>query len=295
MTTKEVHPKAVLVTGASSGIGQATALELDRRGFRVFAGVRSDQAEAELRKAASPGLEVLRIDITHRESIELAGQRLEQELSSAGLWGLVNNAGVALTGPIEFVEPETWQYQFGVNFFGHVELTKRLIPLLRQARGRIVNISSISGRISPPYFGPYTCSKRALEAFSDVLRVELRRFGIRVIVVEPGNTQTPIWQRAQKFAEEALSRWQPQLAALPEEVRAIYEADFAAMRKAAERMARTGGSVDRVVQTICKALTVRNPRSRYPVGWWVKAAFQIFAFLPDRWRDRLLCWVLGLP
>lgn len=295
MTTNEIHPKTVLITGASSGIGRAAALELDRRGFRVFAAVRSDQAEAELRNAGSARLEIVRLDLTQRESIDAAVARLRDELQSVGLWGLVNNAGIALTGPVEFLEEEIWQYQFAVNFFGHVEITKKLIPLLRQAKGRVVNISSISGRISPPYFGPYTCSKHALEAFSDVLRVELRRFGIRVIVIEPGNTQTPIWDRAQRFSDEALNRWQGQLAALAPEVRAIYEADFAAMRKAAERMARTGGSVDRVVQTIYKALTVRNPRSRYPVGWWVSAAFKLFAILPHGLRDRLLCRVLGLP
>jgi NAD(P)-dependent dehydrogenase (short-subunit alcohol dehydrogenase family) len=286
--------KAVLVTGASSGIGRATVLELDRRGFQVFAGVRTDQAEAELR-AASARLQVLRLDIAQQDSIRAVAEKLRQELSERGLWGLVNNAGIALTGPVEFLEPHIWREQFGVNFFGHVELTRQLLPLLRRARGRIVNISSISGRISPPYFGPYTCSKVALEAFSDVLRVELRRFGIRVVVVEPGNTQTPIWQKAQKFSEDLLGKFKTELAALPPEVRTIYETDFAAMQQAAERMARTGGDVARVVRTICRALTAARPRTRYPVGLWVKAAFTLSRIIPDRWRDWLVCRNLGLP
>lgn len=287
--------RAVLVTGASSGIGRATALELDRQGFRVYATVRTDQAEADLRAVASSGLCPLRLDLVDLQSIGLLTEKLDRELAGEGLFGLVNNAGVALTGPVEFLEPEVWQQQFAVNFFGHVELTRRLLPLLRQGRGRIINISSISGRISPPYFGPYTCSKFALEAFSDVLRLELRRFGIHVIVVEPGNTQTPIWKRSRQFADDQLERCQAKLSALPPEVRAIYEADFQAMQRATELMATTGRQVETVVRTIVRALTARRPRPRYPVGWQVKATFALFRLLPDRWRDALLCWALRLP
>lgn len=286
--------KAVVITGASSGIGEATALELDRCGFRVFAGVRTAEAEARLRTAASPRLEVVYVDVANPEMIRQAGELLRHRLQDGGLWGLVNNAGIALTGPVEFLEPETWRYQFEVNLFGHIELTRQLLPLLRKAGGRVVNISSISGRISPPYFGPYTCSKRALEAFSDVLRLEMRRFGVKVIVVEPGNTQTPIWKRSRQVVDDKWQQWQEKLGLLPPEVRAIYEADFDAMRRATDWMARTGRDVRTVVNTIYRALTARRPRARYPVGWQVKATFLLFQLLPDRWRDRLICWALGL-
>ncbi len=287
--------KAVLVTGASSGIGQATALELDRSGFRVLASVRTAEAEARLRELASPRLEVLRIDLTKPDTISEAARIVETKVGDVGLWGLVNNAGVALTGPVEFLEPETWRQQFEVNFFGHVNLIRHFLPMLRKARGRVVNISSISGRVSPPYFGPYTCSKFALEALSDVLRVELRRFGIHVIVVEPGNTQTAIWERSRQFAEEKLEAWGEKLASLPREVRSIYEEDFDAMRRATDWMATSGRDVKTVVHTILRALSARRPKTRYPVGWQVKATFLIFRFLPDRLRDRVLCWALGLP
>ncbi|MCS7239530.1 MAG: SDR family NAD(P)-dependent oxidoreductase [Thermoguttaceae bacterium] len=295
MTDISPGDKAIVITGASSGIGRATALELDRQGFRVFATVRTEDAAAQLRKDASPRLEVIFLDLAELARIQAVGAQLREKLQAEGLWGLVNNAGVALTGPVEFLDPEIWHYQFAVNFFGHIELTRQLLPLLRARRGRIINITSISGRIAPPYFGPYTCSKFALEGLSDVLRVELRRFGIQVIVVEPGNTATPIWERARKFSDDQFRTWEDKLQSLPADVRALYEADFEAMRKATEVMGRTGRNVETVVRTIIHALTARRPKARYPVGWQVKATFLLFRFLPERLRDRIICWALRLP
>jgi NAD(P)-dependent dehydrogenase (short-subunit alcohol dehydrogenase family) len=177
--------KAVLVTGASTGIGEACALRLAARGIRVFAGVRSESDGASLRQRASDGLTPVLIDVTVPDAIALARGTVADLVGPEGLAGLVNNAGV-----VDEVRKE-----FDVNVFGAIAVTQAFLPLLRGGRGRIVNMSSISGRIALPFAGPYAASKFALEAISDSWRVELRPWGIRVAIVEPGEVDTPIRRR----------------------------------------------------------------------------------------------------
>ncbi len=183
---------AVLVTGASTGIGRATGLYLQARGFRVFASVRRETDAADL-SGATPVL----LDVENAESIRAAADAVGAALEDGALQGLVNNAGIAVSGPLEFLEMSDLRHQFEVNLFGQVAVTRAFLPLLRRAKnGRIVNMSSISGRITAPLLGPYSMSKFALEAFSDALRRELSPFGLSVSVVEPGAIKTPIWDKA---------------------------------------------------------------------------------------------------
>jgi NAD(P)-dependent dehydrogenase (short-subunit alcohol dehydrogenase family) len=200
----------VLISGASTGIGRATAVALAARGFKVLAGVRSDSAAQALEKAAGNGnLSPVALDVTSVESIQVAVERAAELSGADGLYGLINNAGIVVPGPVEHVTREDWRMQFEVNFFGAIELTQQALPLLRKgvaAHGfgvpRLLLISSIGGRIAQPFLAPYTTSKFALTALGDSLRLELRRQGIGVTVIEPGAIATDIWGKGDAAGQQ---------------------------------------------------------------------------------------------
>ncbi len=277
----------IVITGASTGIGKACALELDRRGFRVFAGVRTDEARRNLQMQASPRLLPLRIDVTDAGSIAAARELVSQTAGPAGIAGLVNNAGIAVPGPLEAVPLDALRRQFEVNLLGQVAVTQAFLPLLRKGRGRIVNLSSVNGGLSPPYMGPYSASKFALEAITDALRVELRAWGIEVSAVEPGPIDTPIWEKASVAADELAGRVAP-------EMLAFYDADLAAIRRYSERARRRAAPVERVVKAVVHALTAKRPKTRYYLGWDVWFCCTTFRLLPDRLRDWIVCKAIGL-
>ncbi len=264
----------VVITGASSGIGYATALYLDRSGIRVFATVRREEDGKALAAKASPQLRVLYLDITDADAIGRAASEVEAAVGEAGLDGLVNNAGVVETGPLEFVSLDALRRQLEVNVTGQVAVTQAFLPLLRRARGRIVNVGSVGGLNVLPFAGAYCASKFALEAITDALRMELKASGIEVVIVEPGSVATPIWT---KGAGKILS----------EEAMAVYGASIRAMKEAVEATAAQGIPPEVVARVIHKALTARRPKTRYLVGRmaYVRALVQK---LPDRLRDKLL-------
>jgi NAD(P)-dependent dehydrogenase (short-subunit alcohol dehydrogenase family) len=274
-------PPSVLITGASTGIGAAVAAELDRRQWRVFAGVRSEQAAHRLREEVSPRIIPVQLDVTERESIATATAQLEAQCLAGGLAGLVNNAGIAVGGPLELIPEADLRRQFDVNVLGLVAVTRAVLPMLRTGRGRIVNIGSVSGRIALPMLGAYSASKFALEALTDAMRVELGRWGIEVAVVEPGSVQTPIWEKAQVNAS-ALE------GTLSTESRALYADATAAMRQITVDEARTAMPVERVVRAVVHALTARRPRTRYPVDWRTRLWILWWNLTPDRLRDRMI-------
>ena len=208
-------------------------------------------------------------------------------MGDAGLAGLVNNAGIAVSGPIELLPIDDFRRQFEVNVIGQVAVTQAFLPLLRKARGRIVNMSSISGGLAPPYMGPYSASKFALEAINDALRVELRNWGIRVSSVEPGPIATPIWEKSLAAADQLAGQIDPA-------VLALYEADLAAIRKSVEHSVRTASPVERVVKAVVHALTARRPKAHYYLGWNVRLCFKDVKMLPDRLRDWIIKKVMGL-
>ena len=184
---------AVVVTGASTGIGEACALQLDRMGFSVFAGVRREADGKALEQKASGRLTPVFIDVADEVSIASAVETVSAAVGDAGLAGLVNNAGIAVPAPIELVPLDALRRQLEVNVIGQVSVTQAFLPLVRKAQGRIVNMGSIAGRLAIPFLGPYCMSKFAMEALTDSLRVELRPWGIKVSLVEPGRISTPIW------------------------------------------------------------------------------------------------------
>ncbi len=279
--------QSVVVTGASTGIGAACALELHRRGFRVFAGVRKAADGLRLQEQASHMLVPLMIDVTDEDSIAEAAKTVGESLDSGPLAGLVNNAGIMVGGPLETLATSQLRRQLEVNLVGQVAVTQAMLPLLRRCRGRIVNVGSFSGRVAVPYSGAYAASKFALEAVTDVLRIELRRWGIWVSLIEPGSVKTPIWDKAHGEVDRVLGDMTPA-------AEALYGEDMQAMREASLRLAGAGMPVERVVRAVVHALTARRPKTRYPLGTQTRLAFFLFKFLPDRARDWLLRRDLGL-
>ena len=278
---------SVLITGASTGIGEAGAVELARRGFRVFAGVRKE-ADGDRLKAQSSNIVPLLLDVTDAGQIAAAADAVGRAVGERGLAGLVNNAGIVVAGPIEILPLDVWRRQLETNVIGQVAVMQAMMPLLRKARGRIVNISSVNGRIAAPYMAPYAASKHALEAISNALRSELRAWGIRVSIIAPGATSTPIWDKslaaANALAEQA-----------HQEVFGLYQSDLDAMTSATRELARTALPVATVVSCIVHALTARHPRSRYPVGLKVNLLLRAHKWVPDRLWDWLVQRALGLP
>jgi NAD(P)-dependent dehydrogenase (short-subunit alcohol dehydrogenase family) len=273
----------ILVTGTSSGIGEACARHLASRGFNVFAGVRKPE-DAE--RIAGARIEPVTLDVTDDASVASAAGSISGSVDSRGLAGLVNNAGIALAGPLEFVDVAEFQRQLDVNVTGALRATQAMLPHLRKARGRIVNISSIGGRVAVPLVGPYSASKFALEGMSDSLRRELRPWGINVSLIEPGAVATPIWDKGIDQAEQ-LER------DAPAEVRERYGEVMDALRKESEKNRTSGVAPQEVAEAVEHALTASKPKTRYLVGRDAKLRAPMAAVLPDRVMDAAIARALG--
>ena len=274
----------VLITGASTGIGRATALGLSASGWTVLAGVRKTADGEALRAGGGERVIPLQLDVTDPEQIERAAERVG-ELAPGGLDALVNNAGSAVGGPLELISMDDLRRQFDVNFFGHVAVTQALIPALRRARGRIVLISSVGGLVTTPYLAPYHASKYALEAAANSLRLELAGSHIQVALIEPGSVATPIWEKNRGQVDEFT---------VPDELRAQYGHVPAAMAKALQSTARRGIPPERVAQTIERALSAKRMRARYLIGRDAHAMVWASRLLPDLLFDRLLRRAVGV-
>jgi NAD(P)-dependent dehydrogenase (short-subunit alcohol dehydrogenase family) len=279
--------RSALITGASTGIGRATALHLDSRGWRVYAGVRRDEDAAALREEGSDRLLPLILDITSPDQIQAAAERVGEETGGAGLDGLVNNAGVAVPGPLETLPIEDFRRQIEVNLTSQVAVTQAMLPAIRAARGRIVLITSIGGLLAFPMFGAYHAAKFGLEAVGDSLRQELRPWRISVSIVEPGSIATPIWERGVQEADALVER-------ASEEEKALYPSFVSAYPKVARQTAARGIPPGRVAATIEKALTASRPRTRYLVGGDARGQALLGRILPDRAIDWLIARLSGL-
>ena len=279
--------KSVVITGASTGIGRATALWLDSRGWRVFAGVRKEADAEALRGEASERLVPLMLDVTDPAQIAAAAERVGGEVGEAGLDGLVNNAGIAVPGPLEALPIDDFRRQVEVNLTAQVAVTQAMLPAIRAAHGRIVFITSIGGRMAFPMFGAYHAAKFGLEAVGDVFRQELRPWGIEVAIVEPGSIATPIWERGQEEAEAFI-------AGASEEQERLYGQAIAAYREVARRTGERGIAPERVAKAIEHALSARRPRTRYLVGLDAKGQARLKAILPARLVDRLVARFTGM-
>ncbi len=275
--------KSVLVTGASKGIGEACVARLAGEGFRVFAGVRRQEDGERLRAQSGEAVRPVLLDVTDSAQIEAAARLLETELGEAGLEGVVNNAGVAIAGPLEYLPIDELRRQLEINVVGQVAVTQAVLPRIRKAQGRVVFIGSVAGRSALPFTGAYAALKHALEAIADALRVELLPWGIHVSIVEPGVIATPIW-------ETSLAHGDTLIGAMPAEARSRYGPLIDGLRRVALRGARGEGGLppDAVAMAVTHALTASRPRPRYVVGTDARIRLAIGALLPTRLRDRLI-------
>ncbi len=278
----------VIVTGASTGIGEACALRLDKAGWRVFAGVRKEADAQRLKSEASDRLTPITLDVTNQAEIDAAAKTVADATGAAGLQGLVNNAGITVNGPLEYLTSDDLRKQLEVNVVGQIAVTRTFLELIRKGRGRIVYIGSIAGKIATPFLGPYSASKHAMEALSDSLRQELRPWGIHVALVEPGSIATKIWEKGLHDADEYEKN-------MPEDALMRYGKAFAALREAAKKFGDAGIPADRVARSVEHALTSGRPRTRYIVGFDATMQRILAAVVPDRTRDRLVAMQLKLP
>ncbi len=270
---------AVLVTGASTGIGNACAHRMNTAGWRVFGSVRRQSDADRLLRESDGGITPLVFDIGDTAAVDDAARRIDEDCGPRGLAGLVNNAGIAIAGPLEFLPVDELRRQLEVNVTGHVAVTQAMLPALRRATGRIVFMSSIAGRSALPFTGAYSASKFALEAIADAWRIELRPWGLRVCLVEPGVIVTPIWSTATHAADINIAR-------MPPEADAFYGKPLNALRK---RMSKglKGRPPEAVAAAVEHALTARRPRTRYVVGSDARMRL-ILNNLPTALQDRVI-------
>ena len=272
-----------LITGTSTGIGEACVALLAARGWTVYAGVRRER-DGERLAATHPGdIQPVILDVTNADHLARVVDELTTMVGDAGLQGLVNNAGVGVGGPTEYLEVDAWRTVFEANFFGVVALTRAAMPLLKCGRGRVVHIGSIGGRIATPGLAPYAASKHALEALAEASRLELSLTGspVRVSLIEPGAVATAIWDKGDASVDELEARFErgegPEYEWLLDEARGFVTEGR-----------RTGIPPSRVADAVEHALTAPHPKARYLVGTDAKIAGNVISRLPDRAREALL-------
>jgi NAD(P)-dependent dehydrogenase (short-subunit alcohol dehydrogenase family) len=273
-----------LITGSSSGIGRASAIALAAAGWTVFAGVRDMAVGEELARTSLAGrIHALQLDVTDAAQIESARVLVEQE-AAGSLDALVNNAGVGLGGPLELIPEADLRGLFDVNLFGQIAVTRALLPALRRARGRIVLVSSVGGRVALGFSVPYGASKHAIEAVGDALRVELHSSGVQVALIEPGSVKTLIFEKSRAESERMR---------IPPELSKEYGWVPAAMDRALRKTAERGVPAEQVAQTIAQALAAPRMKSRYVIGRDARVMLLARRVLPDHLFDRLVRRILG--
>jgi len=278
----------VVVSGASSGIGRATAVHLAREGFEVFAGVRKEEDERSVRALAGAAVTPIRLDVTHPESIAGASREVWDAVGEAGIAGLVNNAGIATVGPIEYEPLDEIRHELEVNVLGPIAMTQAFLPMIRRARGRIVNIGSIGDRFTPPFGGALSASKSALRSVTEALRMELSPWGIHVCLIEPAAIATPAADKVESAGENLLR-------SLPPEAIERYGKMLRSFLERSMAHERAGSPPSVVANVVFRALTDRPPKAVYPAGKGSRFMRLLPSVLSDRALDRLRLKLFALP
>uniref|UniRef100_A0A8C2SW06 Retinol dehydrogenase 16 n=1 Tax=Coturnix japonica TaxID=93934 RepID=A0A8C2SW06_COTJA len=287
-TVGGLDEKFVLITGCDSGFGSLLARQLDARGLRVLAGCLSEAGAARLRAAASSRLQTVLLDVTSSDSIAAAAAWVRERVGDRGLWGLVNNAGIAVpSAPNEWLRKEDFVAVLNVNLVGLIEVTLSLLPLIKRARGRVVNVASVVGRLSI-FGGGYCPSKFGVEAFSDSLRLEMRHFGVKVSIIEPGYFKTAITGSAE-LEKSLLRAWER----MPSETKASYGDKY--LQDCEEMMKKCNPNLSLVTGCMEHALTSRYPRCRYAAGWDAKLIYIPLSYFPSAITDALFTWTSPKP
>lgn len=279
--------KAILITGASSGIGYSTAKEFTRCGYRVFGSVRKERDFERLSAELGPSFTPLRMDVTDSEALQNAAQQVASVVGSSGLVGIINNAGIATSGPLAYQPIDEIRWQFEVNVIAPIAVIQAFLPLLKVGQsatsrpGRIINISSVAGKIAAPFIGAYVGSKHAIEGMSHSLRRELQLHGLDVVIIGPGAVNTPIWD---KESAQDMSRY----------AATEYAGSLEAFQRYITGLGKAGYSAEEIGRFIRKVFELKHPKARYAVvpnsfrNWILPLA------LPDRWLDRFVGRNFGL-
>jgi NAD(P)-dependent dehydrogenase (short-subunit alcohol dehydrogenase family) len=282
----------VLVTGSSTGIGKACALYLAKRGFSVIAGVRKNEDAEKLKGVAGSNLMGIQLDIADSDSITAAAAKIAEITGESGLAGIVNNAGIGVHGPVEFLSRDDWRRQFEVNVFGHADVTRAMLPLIRRyvsargkGAGRIIFIGSIAGRVSMPIMAPYCASKHAIAAIASSLRMELRNQGIYVCLIEPGAIQSEIWRKGDEFAA-TISADTP--------LREFYGGEIDAVVRTSRESAAGAIPAEVVARLVNHCMTSSRPPRRRTVGRDAMSAAILRRILPEGAFDKVLLWALKI-
>ncbi|KAL6075771.1 hypothetical protein STEG23_026509 [Scotinomys teguina] len=286
-----LHDKYVFITGCDSGFGNLLARQLDRRGMRVLAACLTENGAEELKRKTSDRLETVILDVTKTESIVAATEWVKERVGNRGLWGLVNNAGIALFAPNEWHKKQDFAKVLNVNLLGLIEVTLNMLPLVRRARGRVVNVASILGRVSL-FGGGYSISKYGVEAFSDSLRRELSYFGVKVAIIEPGGFKTALSSN-DKTSSSMKMLWNQ----TSSEVKEIYGEEFLLSYLPTKNPFMALSSEDLTLVTDCMehALTSCHPRIRYSAGWDAKFFYLPMSYLPTFLSDAIFYLSCGKP
>jgi NAD(P)-dependent dehydrogenase (short-subunit alcohol dehydrogenase family) len=279
-------PRHVLITGASTGIGKACALYLAEHGFTAIAAARKLEDAKNLESTAGPNLRPIQLDIADDASISAAAKKIAEITANAGLAGIVNNAGISVPGPVEFIPRDGWRKQFEVNVFGHVAVTQSLLPLLRKhvaqagpGSSRIIFIGSIAGRVTMPILSAYAASKHAIAAIAGALRMELAAQGIHVCLIEPGAIQSEIWRKGDEVASGIPA---------DDPARELYGKQIDAVVRTSRDSAKNAIPADRVAKLVHRCMTTPNPPRRKTVGCDAFSAATMKKILPEKWFDAIL-------
>lgn len=272
--------QAVVITGTSTGIGRACAERMAAAGWTVYAGVRKEADAEAIKQAVDGDVRPVILDVTKPDQVKALVEVVRRD-TGGRLDGLVNNAGVSEGGPIETISDEAWQWHFDVNVFGLVRVTRELLPQLRTAHGRVVNMGSIAGRAAAPMMAPYSAGKHAVEAITESLRFEVEGFGMKVSCVEPGEIATAIWEKADGQLERINED-------VPVEMLEIYDHHVNMIYGFVAQGPKRGVPPTRVAEVVHHALTSSRPKHRYLVGPDAKAT-GVVARMPDRVRQ----WALN--
>lgn len=278
---------AVLITGASSGMGKATALLLDQEGYTVFAGVRKERDAQMLKQQASDRLIPIFLEVTDASSIAAAASLVSDKVGEAGLVGLVNCAGIGVTAPLELVPIPELRRQFEINVIARITITQAFLPLIREAKGRIINFGSVGGRVSIPFGGPLCAALHAVEALNDSLRMELQPWGIHVCLIAPGSIHTPAVDKLVEDSEAMLKTFPPEGARR-------YASAYKAFVQTFHEHEEAGAPPEAAAKVILEALTARKPRTRYPVGPLSRRLPLLARWLPAPVLDRVRLRLFGL-
>lgn len=283
---KYVSPsnKIVIITGCDSGFGHKLAKRLDEKGFLVFAGCLAPDREGarQLKETCSKNLTIVQMDVTDDWQVRGVVKAVKEKMNGNVVWAVVNNAGIAAFQEIEWCSVEQFQQILDVNVLGVVRVTKACLPLLREGGGRVINVASLAGRFTVPAFAAYSMSKKACIAFSDGLRQEMAKFGVRVITVEPGLYKTPIASEEYLITQNRKS-W----AETPSEIKDVYGEEYfeSFLETITSQMKRARSNVEEVVDQMVEAVTAENPRCRYVPHWLTYVRATILTYLPQNITD----------